>query len=335
MSFIWPTMLCSLLAIPFFILLYLWTQRRRGKFSRDHSGFGFVQETSGRRPGLRRHIPAALFLIGLTVLFISLARPQSMVSFPKETGTVILAFDVSGSMAADDLKPTRMEAAKVAAQDFITRQPPSVQIGVVTFSDSGFTVQPPTNDQDAILSAINRLTPTRGTSLANGIFISLKTISASTAPPPLIYSNLTPEATPTPTPMPAGQYSSAVIVLLTDGENTVRGDPLEAARKAADLGVRIYTVGIGSAAGTTLHVNGFTVHTQLDEPTLQQISELTGGLYFNAENEKDLQTIYENINPQLSIKPENMEVTSLFAGASILVLLIGGLLSLLWFGRLP
>ncbi|HLE30515.1 MAG TPA: VWA domain-containing protein, partial [Anaerolineales bacterium] len=146
-------------------------------------------------------------------------------------------------------------------------------------------------------------------------------------------SNRSP--TPTPTPVPKGAYTSAVIVLLTDGENTVSPDPLAAAQAAADRGVRIYTVGVGSAAGATLHIEGFTIHTQLDEAMLQRISLLTDGAYSNAESEQDLRTIYENLDPQLVIKPEKMEVTSIFAGASILMLLIGGAFSLLWFGRLP
>jgi Ca-activated chloride channel family protein len=135
--------------------------------------------------------------------------------------------------------------------------------------------------------------------------------------------------------VPAGTYASAVIVLITDGENNVSPDPLVAAQAAAERGVRIHTIGIGSAAGTILEINGFTVHTQLNEPMLQQISLLTDGVYYNAENEQDLRAIYKNLDPQLVIKTEKMEVTSLFAGASILILLIGGVFSLLWFGRLP
>jgi Ca-activated chloride channel family protein len=348
MSFIWPVMLLLLLLIPLFVVLYIMLQQRRRRFATSYSNLGLVQGAMGRGPGIRRHIPPALFLVGLTILTIALARPQTVVSLPRVEGTVILAFDVSGSMAADDLKPTRMEAAKAAARDFVQRQPPSVQIGVVAFSDSGFAVQEPTNDQEAILASINRLTPERGTSLANGILASLNTIAASAASTGQalqIDSSLTPTSLPTAatpsaqpafgTPVPEGTYTSAVIVLLTDGENNESPDPLAAAQTAADRGVRIYSVGIGSAAGTTLHINGFTVHTQLDEAMLQQISQLTAGDYYNAENEQDLRTIYENLAPQLVIKPEKTEVTSIFAGASIFVLLIGGTFSLLWLSRLP
>jgi Ca-activated chloride channel family protein len=228
-----------------------------------------------------------------------------------------------------------MEAAKIAARAFVEHQPSTVQIGIVAFSDGGFAVQTPTNDQEAILATINRLTPQRGTSVGQGILASLNTIAANAEQASPLDSNLTPTPSPTPTPVPKGTYTPAVIVLLTDGENNEAPDPLDAAQAAADRGVRIYTVGIGSEAGTTLHVEGFTVHTRLDEATLQQISQLTDGAYYNAENEEELRAIYENLNPELVIKPEKMEVTSIFAGAGILVLLLGGTYSLLWFSRLP
>jgi len=266
---------------------------------------------------------------------VALARPQTEVSFPHIEGTVILAFDVSGSMAADDFKPTRMEAAKTAAKSFVDHQPTTVRIGVVAFSDNGLTVQTPTNDQNAILMAINRLAPQRGTSLASGILASLKAIDVGAGQPSEIYTNLTPVPTLTPTPMPQGTYSPAVIVLLTDGENNENPDPLVTAQTAANRGVRIDTVGIGSAAGTNLHINGFIVHTQLDEDMLKQISQISGGAYYNAQSEQDLIKIYNNLNPQLVVTPEMTEVTSIFAGASVVLMLIGGMFSLLWFSRLP
>ena len=330
MSFIWPVMLWLLLLIPLGVGVYLRIQKRRQKLTESYSSLALAQQ-----PAPRRHIPPMFFLLSLTVLIVAVARPQAVVSLPKQEGTVILAFDVSGSMAADDLKPTRMDAAKAAAQDFITRQPPYVQIGVVAFSDGGFSVQLPTNDQGAILAAIKRLTPQRGTSVANGILVSLKVINPVTTPPSESYSILTPAPTATPTPVPSGTYTNASIVLLTDGENNENPDPLAAAQAAADRGVRIYTVGIGTAAGTDVHINGFILHTQLDEATLKQISQITGGTYYNAQSTQDLLKIYDNLNTQISIKPEKTELTSIFAGAGILILLIGGLFSLFWFSRLP
>ncbi len=333
MTFIWPVMLVCLLLIPLFVLAYLRIQWRRQQVVTRYGSMGFIQ--GGRKIGARRHIPPLIFLLALAILIFALARPQMVVSLPRIEGTVILAFDVSGSMAADDLKPTRIDAAKAAAQDFVEKQPPTVLIGVVAFSDSGLSVQTPTGNQVDVLAAINRLSPQRSTSLANGILASLNAIEIGSEPPTNYYSNQTPEPTPSPTPVPQGVHQPAVIVLLTDGENNQNPDPLQAAQAAADLGVRIYTVGIGSQAGTNLHINGFTVHTQLDEATLQQIAQISGGTYYNAENEDELMSVYDHLDPQLVIKPQEMEVTPLFAGVGILLLLIGGGMSLLWFGRVP
>jgi Ca-activated chloride channel family protein len=334
MTFIWLPMLVWLLLVPLFVAVYIRMQQRRRRLAAQYGHPGLVHEAAGRQLGVRRHIPSALFLVALTILIVALARPQAVVSLPRLEGTIILAFDVSRSMAADDLKPTRLQAAKTAARAFVQRQPSTVRIGVVSFSDGGVALQAPTNDQDAVLAAIKRLTLQSGTSLARGIEASLKAIAAGTD-----HSSRTLVRTqtpaPTPTPVPKGTYTSAAIVLLTDGENTQLPDPLAAAHTAADRGVRIDTVGIGSTAGATLHIDGFTVRSRLDEHTLRQIAQLTGGVYDNAASAGDLRTIYATLDPQLVIKPQTTEVTSLFAGAGILVLMIGGTLSLLWLGRLP
>ena len=335
MSFIWPPMLLAVALVPLGILLYRALEgRRRRAIARG--GLGVGQGMARRPGGVRARIPAVLFIAGLTVLMVALARPTAAVDLPREEGTVILAFDVSGSMAADDLKPTRMEAAKAATQDFVERQPPGVIIGVVAFSDAGLSVQAPTNDQATVLAAIRRLTPERGTSLGQGIRAALSTIAtAENGPVTNYYSNRSPAPTATPAPVAPGSHTSAVIVLLTDGENTQPPDPGAAAQAAADQGVRIYTVGIGSAAGTTLDVDGFKVHTQLDAATLQHISDVTGGTYYAAADEQDLHKVYDELDTRLVVKPQMIEVTSLFAGASVLLLVVGGVFSLLWLGRLP
>lgn len=335
MSFIWPIMLLLLLVLPLVVWLYVRLQWRRRLVLERYGSLGFVQGAGGSRLGARRHIPPALFLAGLTILLIALARPQTVVSLPRVEGTVILTFDVSGSMAATDLQPTRMEAAKTVARDFVQRQPPTVRIGVVVFSDNGLAVQAPTNDQAAILGAINRITPQRGTSLGQGIMASLNTLDADAEDDTRLYSTLTPTPTPTPAPVPPGSDTSTAIVLLTDGENTGPPEPLEAAQMAADRGVRVYTVGIGSAQGIDLEVEGFTVHTQLDEETLKQIADLTAGTYYNAQSQDDLRAIYESIELQLVVRPEETEVTALFAGVGLLILLLGGTCSFLWFSRVP
>jgi Ca-activated chloride channel family protein len=207
-----------------------------------------------------------------------------------------------------------------------------VLIGVVAFSDGGFAVQPPTADRAAVLAAIQRLAPERGTSLGNGILAALNVLSGAD---PGAGGAGGQAAAPTPAPAPPGSQRSAAIVLLTDGENTIAPDPLAAAQAAANQGVRIYPVGIGSAAGADLLIEGFSVHTRLDEGMLEAIALITGGAYFNAADEDSLRAVYDQLQPELVVKPEAMEVTSLLAGAGLLALLLGGAFSLAWFGRLP
>ena len=331
-------MLLLALAIPLGALGYLALERRRQERIAAYGRLpGTAAQHGAKRPDrLRRRIVGAFILVGLAMLVVAMARPQSVVSIPKVQGTVILSFDVSGSMAATDLQPTRMEAAKVAALKFVERQPTSILIGVVAFSDGAFSVQVPTNDQALVIAAIDRLSPERGTSLGRGILTSLTTIAAAEADPAEgYYSNRSPEPTPDPTPVPDGVHAPAAIVLLTDGENNQSPDPVEAAQVAADRGVRIFTVGIGSAEGATLEVEGFKVHSRLDEPVLRQVSEMTEGAYFAADDPGELSAIYDRIDTRLVTKPEAMEVTSVFAGVGLLVLLVGGVASLAWLGRLP
>jgi Ca-activated chloride channel family protein len=310
-------------------------QQRRRNFASQFGSLGLLRNASGKAPGASRAIPTTFFLGGIGVLILSMARPQATVTLPRLEGTVILTFDVSGSMVADDLKPTRMEAAKAAASQFVKNQPSGVSIGVVTFSDGGIAVQPPTNDHEKTLETISRLVPHRGTSLANGILVALNTIAIDAGDPPILKTSNTGNAPQQPSAPPQGWYPSAVIVLLSDGENNQNPDPMQAADLAADLGVRVYTVGIGSTAGSTITVEGFTVHSQLDEGLLRGIADDSGGKYYNASNEDELFKIYSDLKPKLSIKKEQMEVTAIFAGIGMLTLLIGGVLSLLWFGRVP
>jgi Ca-activated chloride channel homolog len=333
MTFLWPMMLALLVLLPIGVWLYRALGRRRARTVAAYGGFGQAQSTGGRPLGRRRLVGPAFVLTGLTIVVLGLARPQTVVSLPSLEGTVILAFDVSASMAATDFNPTRMEAAKAAARSFVERQPATVQIGVVAFSDSGLSVQAATADQAAVLGAINRLTPQHGTSLAQGILASLTAIATAENPTQGFYTNRSPD--PSPSPLPPGSHSSAVIVLLTDGENNETPDPAKAAQAAADRGIRIHTVGIGTAAGTTLELNGFRVHTQLDEAQLKQIADTTGGTYYDADTQAHLDAIYDNLAANLVIKPQKTEVTAVFAGVGLGALLLGCLASLAWLGRAP
>jgi Ca-activated chloride channel family protein len=330
MSFIWSSLLGLLLLAPLLVLVYVLMQRRRQNIVAS-SGFGLVNSASGVT-GLRRHIPALIFFLGLTILLFSLARPQATVSLPKYEGTVILVFDVSGSMGADDIAPTRMEAAKAIAADFVEGQPADVRIGVVAFSDGGLSVQTPGTNRGETLATIERLVPRRGTSLGNGVLVALNTIAVDAGDPPIINTNNLSTADDALT-APQGWYPSAVVVLFSDGENNDPPDPLTVTDLAVDLGVRIYTIGVGSTEGTTIKVEGMNVHTQLNEPLLAYVAETSGGRYYFAGDTTGLRRIYNDLEPTLSIKPEELELTSLLAGLSILVLLVGGALSMSWFGR--
>jgi len=329
MSFLWPWMLLSLLALPLLIWLYGRTQARRRRLLARYAGNQPIETW-------QRHVPPALLMAGLAILAIALARPQMTLSLPRAQGTLILAFDVSGSMAADDIPPNRMEAAKAAAREFVSRQPPTVRIGMVAFSESGLAVQSPTDDRQALLAAINRLSPARGTSLASGILAALAMIDdLNKQKPTNYYSNRPPQPSPTPTPMPAGVYQSAAVVLISDGENTTDPDPLLAAEAAAYRGVRIHTIGVGSPEGARLNIDGFIVQTRLDEAMLQYIAQRTGGTYYNAQSADDLRAIYESVGFEMLATPEATEVTALLAGLGMIAMLIGGGWSLMRSSRLP
>ncbi len=318
-------MLLLLLLVPVFVGLYTRLQRRRRLAAASLGPLGQVQSSSGAALGKRRHVPPSFFLFGFTLLIFGLARPEMLVDLPHVEGTVILAFDVSNSMIADDLEPTRIEAAKAAARTFVENQPQTIKVGIVAFSNGALIVQQPTDDQAAILAAIDRLSPQGGTVLGQGIFTSLNAIAGKT----LAIDETSPEA------LQLEDYSSAVVLLLTDGEDTGGQDPLEIAQVAAEAGVRIYPIGIGTAEGSVLQLEGFNILTQLNEPLLQEIASLTNGQYYRAEDEEALQEIYQNVDLQLTIEGEKSEVTAIVTGLSLLFLLIGGGLSLIWFGRAP
>jgi Ca-activated chloride channel family protein len=322
-------MLISLLLIPIFIDGYFRLFKRRQRAAAEFGPLSIIQSTTGNLTGRTRHVPPFFFSLGLTFLFFGLARPEMHLDLPRVEGTVILAFDVSNSMAAEDLDPTRMEAAKEAARTFVNNQPETVEIGVVAFSNGGLIVQPPTDDQAAVLATIERLSPQGATSLGQGIFSSLNAIIGE--PIPINPDSLEEGVLQ----IEIDNYSSAVILMLTDGEDTTSLDPLTVAQLAAQAGIRIYPVGIGSPEGTVLEIEGFNIVTTLNETLLMEIASLTNGTYYHAPDAETLQTIYDELDLQLTLSGEKMEVTAIFAGLSIIFFLIGAALSLRWFGRMP
>lgn len=334
MQFLWPSMLWLLLLVPVLIAAYILVQQRRQRYALRYASLSLIKEALGRGPGIRRHIPPALFIASLAVMLFALARPATVVTLPAQEGTVILTMDVSGSMRADDLMPSRIEASKTAARAFVEKQPTGVKIGVVSFSDNAFLVQAPTDDKEAVLAAINRLTPQRGTAIGRALLTSLDAaFEESNIESGTPLSSTVP--TPTPTPLPRGVYEPAIIVLLTDGESNVGPPPLTVVDQVATRGVRVYTVGVGTAVGTVLHIQGRSIRTRLDEETLKRVAEATDGAYYNASNEKDLVAIYENLGSHLVFRKQQTEITAGFTGLAVALSLIAGILSLLWFNRLP
>ncbi len=337
MEFFWPGLLALLLIVPLLVAAYVWALRRRARYALRYSSLLLVKDALGKRPGLRRHIPPLFFLLGTTMMLVALARPYAVVTLPKQAATVVLAIDVSGSMRANDLKPSRLEAAKTAARTFISRQSPDTRIGVVSFSSTAALVQPPTTDHDAALAAINRLTLERRTAIGDGILASIDAIFEKPGTGLSTADNIEPPApTPTPTRVPEGFHVPAIIILLTDGRSNTGMSPLDAAQTAADRGVRVFTIGAGTPEGATIGGrNGFRFRAELDERTLKQVAEITDAEYFSATDENALVNIYKNLNTEVIISTERMEITVGFTAGAMLLLLIGGMLSLFWFNRLP
>jgi Ca-activated chloride channel family protein len=341
-SFIWPPLLVLLLAIPVGIALY---RARAARRARRAAAFGWgsgataeaaIGSTPERGAARLRRLPAILTVAGMTILVLSLARPQSVIGVPRLEGTVLLAFDVSGSMAATDVAPTRMEAAKAAALKFLGDAPASLRIGVVVFSDAGFSTQVPTYERAPVAAAIQRLEPERGTSLARGILSSLTAIELDNDPSvDQYYTSRSPAPTPARTPVPSGVHEPAIIVLLTDGENTEEPGPGDAITAARDRGIRVDTIGIGTQTGATLEVEGFRIHTSLEEAALRDIAEATDGTYYPASDQADLSRIYDDVGRQLVVRPEPFELTPLLALVGFAMLVVGGVASLRWFGRMP
>lgn len=328
MSFQSPVLLASLVLVPFLVALYVALMQSRS--SRALPLGAAVQSAGGKRraPRWRRHLPPGIFLAAISVLLVALARPE-IGGFPHREGTVILAIDVSGSMGATDLQPSRLDAEKQAAQALVKAQPSSIKIGVVAFGNSALVVQQPTTMQADVKAAIDRLTVGGSTSLGDGLVAALGALTGK----PIVL----PEAAlqGDSSAVDIGYFGSAAIVLFSDGENLGGLDPGTAAEIASNAGVRVFTVGVGTAEGATLDVDGFRVATALDEPLLQDVASRTSATYHTAQDSSSLAQIYKSVDLHLTTKRDPMEVTSLAGAVGAVLLLVGGAFSMRWFGRVP
>ena len=346
MNVLWPGFLLLLGIVPLLIAAYVWTLRRR-RVALRFSSLALIRAALPRHSRLRRHLPFALLLLALTSMIIAMGRPVRMVTVPSGQATIMLSMDVSGSMRQTDIEPSRLRAAQAAAVSFIRRQKASTQIGMVAFAGYSELVLAPTSDQEALEIAVRSLTTARGTAIGSGILEALDAIAEIDPNVAPSVSDREPTTGPQPTPVPKGAYVPHIIVLLTDGVATTGPLPLEAAQQAVDRGVRVYTIGFGTENGSADFGRGdpFGGGNQqsgrgqgfrggfrrgIDEQTMQQIADMTGGEYYAASSSDELLSVFEGLPTYLITKTEVMEISVVFAGFGALLAALAMVMSLRW-----
>jgi Ca-activated chloride channel homolog len=344
MNFVWPQLLWVSLVIPFLLALYVVLWRRKKKSAVSYASLRLIKEALDGRSNIRRHLSAFLLLLAIAALLMSLGRPVASVMRPAHDRTIILTMDVSLSMRAKDVSPSRIEAAQAAAKEFIAQAPAGVRIGIVAFAGTASVVQGPTENRDDLIAAIDRFQLQRETAIGSGIILSLATLFPDAGfdlndvlPFPLSPSlPLGNKSEAMFKPVPPGSYASAAVILLTDGQATTGRPPLEAARMAAQRGVRVYTVGIGTPQGDVVNITeGGSWYAILDEATLKAIADVTRAEYFYAGSAADLRRVYETLSARVVLEKKQMEVTALFAALAAILLLLSTTLSFRWFYRPP
>jgi Ca-activated chloride channel family protein len=342
---LWPRLLWLLALLPILAVLYVRLAARRRRSLTQLPGLWHSPAPQSKGATLRRTVPLILLLLGLFALFAAVSRPQAILTLPLVHKDVVLALDTSGSMRATDVTPDRLAAAKNAARTFIERQPARTRVGIVTVAGNATLAQSLTDNREDLLQAIERVQLQRGSALGSGIYVSLATLlpDAGINVEQLVHGRpdfrtLWPPASDGASKdrkaVPPGSNRSAAIVLLSDGENNFGPDPLEAANLAAEHGVRVYTVGIGSTEGIALTVGGWSMRVSLDEATLRKIAETTLGEYYAAGSAQDLRRIYEQLSARMAIgRTRTIEITAFFVAFGALLLAISALCSMLWFNR--
>ena len=334
MSFGWPLALLALILIPLAVALYVLAQYRRPKYAARFTNLDLLANVVDKTPGWRRHVPAALGLLALAALLTAVARPQIDHKVPKQEATVVLVTDISGSMTATDIQPTRLAAAQEAAHTLVAELPKGFRISLVTFSSGVRTVVAPTSEKEPVDAAIDALVPVGGTAMGDGI---LEGIAASQL------NSDVPEAQVTPSASSDGtkpENPPVIMVLLSDGANTLgRTDPIDAAQQAKDKGIPIFAIALGTQDGVATVTDNQgrqrTIPVPPDEQTLQEIADMTGGTFFAAPSSNDLNSIYEDLGSKIGFNVETTEITSGFAAVAAVLLIAAGGLSLLWFNRFP
>ncbi|TWO68500.1 VWA domain-containing protein [Caenimonas sedimenti] len=345
MFFLWPEYLWLLLALPLLPAAYLWLLSRRRKEAVRYSSLGVVRAAAAGR-SWRRHVPPVLLLLACSVLLLATARPVARVPLPWARTTIMMAIDVSLSMRVNDVKPTRMVAAQEAAKLFLKDLPRDIEVGLVTFAGSSQVAQSATLERGSLVTAIDNLQMQRGTAIGNAIVVCLSelfpdhgidvgdmTFGSSRKPQARSLDDKDKKQPKQFTPVKPGSHTSAAIILLSDGRRTTGVDTLEAAKMAADRGIRIHVVGLGTLGGDAVMPEGMSIYLQLDEPTLREVARMTGGEYHHAGTAEKLRSVYETLGSQVQVQSRETEVTALLALASALLALAAAGFSLVWFGR--
>jgi Ca-activated chloride channel family protein len=325
MSFLSPEFLWLLLALPAIAALYLLVLKRKKRAALRYTNLELVKEAMGKGLWWRRHLPPAILFAALAAMLTAIARPSAVITLPAHHETVILAIDVSGSMRASDVQPSRIEAAQAAARAFISQQPRSTRIGIVAFAGSAALVQAPTSNRRDLRAAIDQLQLQHATAVGSGILVSLKALFPQ--------EDFDVKKKLDGKPARPGSYASGAVILLTDGQTTAGPDPVDAARVAADHGVRVYTVGVGTDSGQILTGEGWSMRVRLDEEALKAIADLTRAEYVYAGTAGDLKKIYESLRARMVMETKETEITALFSALAAAAVLLSASLSLLWFNR--
>ena len=348
-AFIWPQALWSLSVLPLLVMVYLWLMRRRRRASVRLASLSVVREAMmGQGPGWRRHVPPVLLLLALAVLLVASGRPVARIALPSTEQTIILAMDVSGSMRATDVLPSRLAASQAAAKAFLAALPRHVKVGIVAFAGTAQVVQPITLSREDLNAAIDKFQLQRATAIGSAIVVALSELfpdqgidlgsmtfrqrgdpfaeqgralgQAPAAPKPFV-------------PVPPGSYSSAAVILLTDGQRTTGFDTEEAAAMAAERGVRVYTVGVGTVEGEVIGFEGWSMRVRLDEATLKDVARTTQAEYFHAGTAESLKTVYETLGSRITVQKKETEISGMLALLGALLVMLSAGLSLLWFHR--
>jgi len=351
MTFLWPEALWLLATVPILVGIYVLALRRRKKHAVRYASLSLVREAIGPGQRFRRHVPPLLFLAAMIATIVAIARPTAVITLPSEQRIIVMALDVSLSMRASDVEPTRFAAAKEAAKAFVHEQPKDVRIAVVSFAGTASVVQSPTQNRDDLVEAIDRLELQRHTAIGSAIIVSLAALFPDDG---IDLESILFGARPSPdggrvgpldkrkpeqekkafTPVPPGSNQSAAIILLTDGRRTTGPDPLDAARMAAERGVRVYTVGFGTKEGSSVAIDGWSIYMRFDEETLRAIADLTRAEYFHAASGSDLKKIYEALNAKFVLERKETEVTAIAIAVAAVLAIASGVLSILWFSRI-